>query len=465
MSKSAPSLMTVEGWQALLRQFKEALAKRLWAMPTVAESEKEIVFRQFLSDLDAFEKEVAGFHSDLTSREKSAKEENDLLRSLMGVPGDELKARVVGLAQEVATVRTQMEVAEEELSATRDQLSASETENRALRTRLSEIEQSTTNREMEHVRLRENDIRSFSETHSSLKNQVLDLESRIKNLRELFSDSNKKLASEKQEEITLLQKKLLDEMEVALKSKQDLSWAEEEMFAKGVAQKVRSVLVSAQGQLYLTLERLGLLDPETKSESFWKARFKIFVEGAEDLGKNFRLLQKQLEGVTKALDDYLHLTRRRELVQESVSLPDLVKHEMADLYLDRRPTLSVELYSDDPLPDVIGDQELLKFCVRTLIQNAVEALPNEQGRLKIALRNQMNKDAVELDVQDSGAGIPPHFHAKLFQPFFTTKPHHQGLSLSRAKRFAELHGGTLDMVSTGESGSHFKLLIPRRGIK
>jgi signal transduction histidine kinase len=461
--KSPAPLTTFEGWQTLLRKFKEALAKRLWAMPRVSESEKEVVFKEYLSDLDEFETEVAAFHEDLSARERSAMEENDLLRSLLGIPGDELKSRVVGLTQEIATLRRQAETLEEELSATREQLTAADTENKGLRTRLGELESTSSEKELQNMKVRETDIRSFSDTHQNLKNQLLDLESRLRNLRELFAESNKKLASEKQEEISLLQKKLLDEMEEALHKKQKLSWAEEEMFAKGVAQRVRTVLVSAQGQLYLTLERLGLLDPESKSESFWKARFKIFSEGADELGRNFRGLQAQLQDVTKALDDYLHLTNRREFARAPVSLPSLVKREMGELYFDRRPSMSVEFLMDDPLPDVIGDEELLRFVVRTLLQNAVEALPNETGRLIVSLRNRLDPSQIELTVRDSGIGIPPHFFPKLFQPFFSTKPNRQGLSLSQAKRFVELHGGTLGLVESGAEGTMFQATFPLKG--
>ena len=55
------------------------------------------------------------------------------------------------------------------------------------------------------MKLREDDIRFYSETHDALRNQLGDLESRLGNLRELFAESNKKLLTDKQEEISLLQ--------------------------------------------------------------------------------------------------------------------------------------------------------------------------------------------------------------------------------------------------------------------
>ena len=67
---------------------------------------------------------------------------------------------------------------------------------------------------------------------------------------------------------------------------------------------------------------------------------------------------------------------------------------------------------------------------------------------------------VELFVRDSGSGVPPHLLPRLFEPFFTTKPRRQGLSLSRARRYADYHGGVLELVRTGADGTEFRLSVP-----
>jgi signal transduction histidine kinase len=232
------------------------------------------------------------------------------------------------------------------------------------------------------------------------------------------------------------------------------------MFAKGIAHRVRTALVSAQGQLMLTLERLGILDPETKNEAFWRTRLKLLVDGADELTQNFQAVQAQLQNVTGTLDDYLHLTQRHTIAKVSVSLKDLVQGEMAEIYANRRPTLLVEFLSDDPLPEMEGDPMLLKFTIKTLMQNAMEALPMESGRVVIALKNRSDKNAIQLTVRDTGPGVPDHLRPRLFQPFFTTKENRQGLSLSRARRYAELHGGTLALQQTSADGTTFLLELP-----
>jgi chromosome segregation ATPase len=296
-------MSTVNDWQTLFRKFKEKLAQRLWAIPTVSESEKELVYKEYLTDLDSLEKGISDFHDDVESRERLAKEENDLLRSLLGVPGDELRTRTLSLQNELGTARKNIDDGESEIKSLTERLAQVSEENEFLRKRMVDYEKQSESDRLVHEKIRQDDIKFFSESHEGLKNELKDLETRLSNLRSLFTETNSQLLNDKQDEISRLQKKLLDDMEAALRRKQELSWAEEEMFAKGVAHRVRAALVSAQGQLFLTLERLGLLDPETRSEATWKARLKLLVEGGGALAENFRSLQKQFQDLTRTLDD------------------------------------------------------------------------------------------------------------------------------------------------------------------
>jgi signal transduction histidine kinase len=133
---------------------------------------------------------------------------------------------------------------------------------------------------------------------------------------------------------------------------------------------------------------------------------------------------------------------------------------MAEIFTERRPTLSVEFLSDDPLPSVMGDESMLKFVVVELMKNALEAIPGNLGKVTISLKNQSAKGKLQMLIRDTGQGIPEHLQPRLFQPFFTTKEHRQGLSLSRAKRYVEFHGGTLELISTSAQGTTFQLELP-----
>ncbi|MFN0117045.1 MAG: ATP-binding protein [Elusimicrobiota bacterium] len=451
---------TLKAWQEALRQFKEKIAERLWALPGVSETEKEILFREYLSDLDGFEKNIGEFSQNVQGQIQIWKDENDLLRSIMGVGEDELKTKTLTLDQDRRHLEREKTDIEEEAQELRRRVAELNIENETLRKKIRDFQQKAEDLRIQQLKSRENDVRYFAENHEALKDQLKDLESRLTNMRSLFAENNQTLATQKQEEISLVQKKLLDEMEIALRRKQELSWAEEDMFANGVAHRVRTALVSTQGQLLLTLERLGLLDPESTSEAFWRTRFKLFVEGAGELSQNFKSIQGQIQEVTSALDDYLHLTGRRLTRSENILIKDVVEQQLADIYANRKPSLSVEFLSDDPMPGIQGDPALVSFILKTLLINALEAIPGEAGRITISLKNQTARKSICVLIKDSGTGISDHLVKRIFQPFFTTKEHRQGLNLSRSRRYAEVHGGSLQLIQTSSSGTTFQLELP-----
>jgi signal transduction histidine kinase len=68
--------------------------------------------------------------------------------------------------------------------------------------------------------------------------------------------------------------------------------------------------------------------------------------------------------------------------------------------------------------------------------------------------------SVEVAVSDNGTGIAPADQPKLFQPFFTTKPHGLGLGLSICSKILISHGGKLSLVSKEEGGALASFMLP-----
>jgi signal transduction histidine kinase len=72
--------------------------------------------------------------------------------------------------------------------------------------------------------------------------------------------------------------------------------------------------------------------------------------------------------------------------------------------------------------------------------------------------------AVEIRVRDNGMGIPAEVRARLFQPFFTTKPTGEGTGLGLSISHdivTQLHGGTIDVDSEVGSHTEFTVRLPR----
>jgi two-component system, NtrC family, nitrogen regulation sensor histidine kinase NtrY len=118
-----------------------------------------------------------------------------------------------------------------------------------------------------------------------------------------------------------------------------------------------------------------------------------------------------------------------------------------------------------PVP-VDADPALLRQAVVNLIDNAARA-PRSGGRTGgvVSLRAGSANGSACLDLVDDGSGVPEEVRARLFQPYITTRPPGEGmgLGLSLARKVLLDHGGDLELVATGASGTTMRLILPWAG--
>jgi signal transduction histidine kinase len=85
-----------------------------------------------------------------------------------------------------------------------------------------------------------------------------------------------------------------------------------------------------------------------------------------------------------------------------------------------------------------------------------------KGMLLVGIEGVSNGHFVRIRISDTGIGIPPELHSKIFQPYFTTKPKNggTGLGLSVSRYIVEEHGGRLDFYSKVGKGTTFIIDLP-----
>ncbi len=94
---------------------------------------------------------------------------------------------------------------------------------------------------------------------------------------------------------------------------------------------------------------------------------------------------------------------------------------------------------------MLADPEQLSGVFLNVLMNAIEALQATGGFIAVRTESvvEQGRGIVRVTIADSGPGIAPEFHARVFDPFFSTKAQGTGLGLALAARDVEDHGGRL----------------------
>ncbi|GAA0699908.1 hypothetical protein GCM10009104_31000 [Marinobacterium maritimum] len=124
----------------------------------------------------------------------------------------------------------------------------------------------------------------------------------------------------------------------------------------------------------------------------------------------------------------------------------------------------VDIETDlQPLPEVLCAEGQIKQVLLNLLVNAAYAC-KEQGRISISSVLDEAAQRIRVSVRDTGCGIDADDLARLFDPFYTTKPVGEGtgLGLAIAYSIVQEHEGDLEVTSTPGQGSCFTLVLPRR---
>ncbi len=161
---------------------------------------------------------------------------------------------------------------------------------------------------------------------------------------------------------------------------------------------------------------------------------------------------------------------RLEVERTSIAqvLHDAVR--MAESKVSRREvgvTMSVQAH----LPLIEGDHHQLCRLFTNLLTNAFEAL-NGQGMVTITAaagppeeEHNASPDAhttptIVIEVSDNGPGLSPEIIDRIFNPFFTTKPQGSGLGLAIVRKIVDAHDGRIDVTSSPEHGTCFRVTLP-----
>ena len=169
------------------------------------------------------------------------------------------------------------------------------------------------------------------------------------------------------------------------------------------------------------------------------------------------IVGEEADRLNRIVGDLLDFARPSTPDLRPERLEQVVEEAVGAALVPKPADVEIARDHDPALPPVIMDARLVRQAVLNIAVNAVQAMPRG-GRL--TLRTRRSGDAVVLEIEDTGAGIPAEVSARIFEPFFTTKASGTGLGLAVVKRIVEGHGGTIAVRNQPGSGAVFSLSFP-----
>ena len=157
----------------------------------------------------------------------------------------------------------------------------------------------------------------------------------------------------------------------------------------------------------------------------------------------------------------LDFARRGELQVTSLDLSKVARDSVAFIRGKQSQDVElIEIYPKAPLT-ISGDRSQLIQVLTNILNNAYDAM-NGHGRIRIETRQ--DGGSVDVEITDTGPGIPPEVLSHLFEPFFTTKPEGKGtgLGLAICHGIVQSHHGTIAVRNTQEGGAQFTIAFPVR---
>ena len=220
--------------------------------------------------------------------------------------------------------------------------------------------------------------------------------------------------------------------------------------AAGLAHEIKNPLAGIQGAVDILIRRRDKNDPEREA-----------LEG----------MRHEVQRIDNTVRALLDRSRPRLVSVRASSLTDIVGRAVnlarAQLTSPTTETQKVSMEfepPDDPITIRI-DPAQIEDAVLNLIINAIEAV-NGDGEVKIRVARSENnrtedlEDEAIVEVSDNGRGIGAEDLARIFNPFFTTRPHGTGLGLPAVRRIARAHGGVVEVRSSPGKGSTFSIHLP-----
>jgi two-component system nitrogen regulation sensor histidine kinase NtrY len=229
-----------------------------------------------------------------------------------------------------------------------------------------------------------------------------------------------------------------------LQTERVAAWRE---LARKLAHELRNPLFPLQITVE-NLQRARQLDDEQFMEVFTESTATLKTELA-----NLNSIVARFSDFSKMPSPRFERMNVNETLREVLRLFDAQFNEVG------KPAITRELFLKDGLREIDGDPELLHRAFQNVVLNALDAMP-AGGTL--TLRTSDLDGRVRVEIADTGNGLTPEESARLFTPYYTTKPQGTGLGLAIVQSVVSDHHGTVSISSEEGRGTTIRIDLPQR---
>jgi len=156
------------------------------------------------------------------------------------------------------------------------------------------------------------------------------------------------------------------------------------------------------------------------------------------------------------------ISKKGESNRQLIDINEVIR-EIIALLGNEAHRYSISILTDlgANLPKVMADSVQVQQVIMNLIMNSFDAMKDVDRKRELAIRSRRTEDQyLTISVTDTGVGLPSEQTNRIFDAFFTTKPHGIGMGLRISRSIVESHGGRLWAADNSPHGASFSFTLP-----
>lgn len=254
---------------------------------------------------------------------------------------------------------------------------------------------------------------------------------------------------------------VIEDLSELLTAQRAAAWSE---VARRMAHEIKNPLTPIQlsaERIAKSFHRLGGNGSDNGGHDLNKPELSKEAYVGSVIDECTETITREVAGLKAMVDEFSRFARLPMARLDSGDLNEVVQHAVG-LYEERLAGVSIKMDLDPGLPAAMLDNEQFRRVFVNLIDNALDALSDQDGERSITITTRHRDDSSLLiaEVADTGHGIQPTAFRRLFQPYFSTRGTGTGLGLAIVQRIVMEHHGRIRAEANHPRGARFVIELP-----